>query len=152
MTKQYSMWVPGSAVVGQSPEANSRIIRDGGEALFSSPGEEWFQFPIPTPTVVQGVVGGRLARVLLLFDCDPYPGARLTRVDVWHGVRMIHRGGDIDLFGHDYKEQAVNGKNIFDVNAGHIVWGITISARVRGASDNSPMHFIGAGADFDFNV
>jgi hypothetical protein len=97
MAKTFSMWVPGSAVVGQSPDVNAKIVRDGGEALYPTkiPNdgyEEWFQFPIPTPTVVLDDLGGRLLRVMVLFDCDtPDFGPAVTRIDVWHGINMIHK-------------------------------------------------------------
>jgi hypothetical protein len=158
MAKTFSMWVPGAAVVGQRAEVNGQIIRDGGEALFLSPVpgsgyEEWFQFPIPTPTVVQDKVGGKLVRVLLLFDCDtPEVGPFVTRVDVWHGINMIHQGPDISLADHKYREQVYDGENIFDVNVNGIVWGITISVRVNNQGAAGGMHFIGAGADFQFDL
>jgi hypothetical protein len=159
MAKTFSMWVPGAAVMGQRAEINGRIVRDGGEALLTSPRgtanyEEWFQFPIPTPTVVQDKVGGRLARVMLQFDCDtPEFGPSLTRVDVWHGIKLIHQGADISLADHKYRDNIFAGENIFDVNVDGIVWGVTVSMRVKRDSElASAIHFVGAGADFQFDV
>jgi hypothetical protein len=159
MSKGFSMWVPGAAVVGQQPGVNAQIIRNGDEALFPNPAPgtgytEWFQFPIPTPTVVQDKVGGTLVRALLLFDCDEHPefGPSVTRVDVWHGANMIRQGPDISLADHKYRNQIFDGENIFDVNVDGIVWGVTVSVRVNNPGEGGFMHFIGAGADFQFDV
>jgi hypothetical protein len=157
MASQYSMWVPGAAVVAQRAEINGQIVRDGGEALLLSrvggpPYEEWFQFPIPTPTMVKDRFG-KLIRVMLLFDCDaPDVGPSVTRVDVWHGDGMIHQGADIALADHKYRNQIYEGENIFDVNVEHIEWGLTVSVRVNNNGAARAMHFVGAGADFHFNL
>ena len=151
--QRYAMWVPGYSVIAQNPDINRTMQRVGGSAIFDfgdghQTVEEWFHFPIPTPTRVQSKPGV-LARVMILFvGGNEYSGPWIQRVDVWDGGNGI--GQFKTLIYGDHGNAITPGQNIIDVNRSGISWGVGVSLLVH--AQGGVVRFVSAGADFDFDV
>jgi hypothetical protein len=53
---------------------------------------------------------------------------------------------------HKYRDNIYDGENMIDINHDRTVWGVTVSVRVKNDGAAAAMHFVGAGADFEFDV
>jgi predicted nucleic acid-binding protein len=95
------------------------------------------------------------------FHGDPDSDPRFTILSLTEPVLIAaaREAGRHALCAYDAVQLAsalavreIDPRCIFDVNVNGIVWGITISVRVNNQGAAGGMHFIGAGADFQFDL
>jgi len=112
----------------------------------------WFQFPIATPVIHNGV-RVRLVKVFVLFRSDP--DVVLTEVHVWDGPRRI------DAFAPESVVSGVHdgSRGLADLVPNVTAWtvnqrpevfcGLSVAARIHFKAQGA-ISFTSAGADFDF--
>jgi hypothetical protein len=160
MTLQ-AVWVPGHTGIVDFPfDTENRpllgYISSGSSDVPSYKGlpqtQAWFNFPIATPVIHNGV-RVRLIKVFVLFRSDP--DVVLTEIHVWDGARRI------DAF---VPESGLSG--LHDGSRGladlvpnvtawvltqrpEIYWGLCVSARIQFKAEGL-ITFTSVGADFEF--
>jgi len=96
MSKVQAFWVHGSAVHAERDGyfITKRLYASG--AVFKTHGKEWFQFPIPTPVIVD-TQRSSLTQCFVLYATGS--GARISDVEVFDGEKKIAGFNGLSLTG-----------------------------------------------------
>jgi hypothetical protein len=138
----------GNALVGYESSGSSDVPVYRGKP----DAHAWFQFPIATPVIHNGV-RVRLVKVFVLFRSDP--DVVLTEVHVWDGPRRIDAFAPESVVSgvHDGSRglaDLVPNVTAWTVNQRpEVFWGLSVAARIHFKAQGA-ISFTSAGADFDF--
>ena len=133
------------------------LRQSGGTTFQGAVGtSNWFHVPIATPVIVAGT-RAKLVQVFVMFRCGSaasitannatIAGCNVTDVHVWDGPNRIHMFGPFMLFGeHRFR---LGTSNTFKLPTPlDVFFGIELAVHVS-FSQNEPITFASAGADFD---
>jgi hypothetical protein len=142
------MWVHGSAVRAEEDGyfVTKRHYKDG--AVFKTHGTHWFQFPIPTPVIVDDIRAS-LVKCFVLYEA--VSGARISEVQLYDGRKQIKSIPGLSSSGNH--STAVDASNSWTIQPTiQMIFGLGICVKVDfgnpllGAVPN--IRFTAAGADF----
>lgn len=148
MSKLQAMWVHGSSV---RPEREGYFItkrhyKDG--AVFKTHGDEWFQFAIPTPVILDDQRAS-LIKSFALYETAG--GARITEIQLYDGRKKIQTFSGLSLAGDH--STAIDQSNSWPTNPPiKVIFGLAVCVKVSfgnpqvGTVPN--IRFVSAGADF----
>lgn len=148
MPNVQSMWIHGSGVRPQREGyfITKRQYKDG--AVFKTHGEEWFQFPLPTPVLVNNQ-RAKLVKCFVLYETGY--GARITEIQLYDGRKKIKTFGSLSLTGNH--SMSVDNSNSWEIAPTiDMIFGLAICVKVNfghpetGTVPN--IRFASAGADF----
>lgn len=163
----YASWSPGIAFMPAENPANMvptsgfpwtdivGLRQSGGATFQGKVGTgNWFHVPIATPVIVADL-RAKLIRIFVMFQCgDPnapndadLAGANVTDIHVWDGPNRIQMFGPFKLFGEHRFRLDTNNTHVLP-NVIDVSFGIEIGVHVQ-FSQNFPVTFAAAGADFD---
>jgi hypothetical protein len=124
--------------------------------------EQWFQFSIPTPTVIDNHQAF-LLRVMILFRANQ--PTYIDRVDLWNGLLRMTKN-DVSFDGDESHglndSKAADGRPDGNVVEGPFgpdawaCWGLNVSVHARCAGTGVPpgpegeLTFVSIGGDFQF--
>lgn len=151
--KRTSLWVTGNTGIPNQPESFLKVVRDAGTVTYEMEPDssEWFQFSIPTPTLVFNDPAF-LDRAWVLYRL--FGGLKIDRVDFWDGERPIaqnvvnftgDRGGELD---DSTSPGGVPVGNLVNFTGfWEFAFAFNISVRVQSATGGDAS-FVAVGADF----
>ena len=157
MALKAAMWVHGNAFHVEGSVEAVTLRSNGALVRGKSDVTARFNFPIPTPVVLDGR-RLRLVRVFVLYDTLPLSGStdalgpKLLSVRVFDGSRPISSFDNLALFGpHD---KALDGANTFTLAAPlEVFFGLSLSVEMFFAAapseEKRTILFTAAGADFE---
>jgi hypothetical protein len=165
----HASWSPGIAFMPAEIPGNMRPVngipwtdalglpQNGGTTFQGAVGtSNWFHVPIATPVIIAGT-RAKLVQVFVMFRCGSaasitannalIAGCNVTDVHVWDGGNRIHMFGPFNLFGeHRFR---LGTSNTFKLPTPlDVFFGIELAVQVS-FSQNEPITFASAGADFD---
>jgi hypothetical protein len=167
----HASWSPGIAFMPAEFPANMVPVngvgwsdalglrQSGGTTFQGAVGtSNWFHVPIATPVIIAGM-RAKLIQVFVMFRCGSaasiaandasIAGCNVTDVHVWDGATRIHTFGPFNLFGeHRLRLDTSNTFKIPMPTLPSINFGIELAVHVS-FSQNEPITFSSAGADFD---
>ena len=158
----YSSWIAGNQAIAQAPHGFSESRFQASTVVFKmiAGREQWFQFSIPSPSVVDSH-RIYLERVMILFRAN-LP-AYIDRVDLWNGPELVFRT-EVSFDGdesHGLNDStAGNGRpdgNVVNVQTQPwATWGVNASVHAVCAGTGLPpgpqgeLTFVAIGADFGY--
>ncbi len=151
---RHSMWVTGNTGVPQQPLNFTKVVRNAGTStyLMEPDSSEWFQFSVPTPTIIADHVPG-LDRVWVVFRLGG--DLRIDRVDFWDGPEVLaysevnftgDRGSQLD---DSMSPEGVPIGNLVNYEGVHaFTFALNVSVRVQSGRNGGDASFVAVGADF----
>lgn len=148
MPKVQAMWIHGSGV---RPEREGYFItkrhyKDG--AVFKTHGNEWFQFAVPTPVILDSQRSS-LVKCFVLYET--VNGAQITDIQLYDARKKIKTFGGLSLTGNH--SMSIDKSNLWTIDPPiEMIFGLAICVRVAfgnaQAGSVPNVRFAAAGADF----
>lgn len=159
MPLRTSIWVHGTIVQVENPDALANTVRKGRGTAFTgkSASFNWFHFPVPTPSVLDNI-RPLLAKVFVYYDSIQGLSPTIEKIHLWDGGQQIKTFEQLNLTGSHGNQQ--DAMNTFAVDPPvKIIHGLVICVGVRFPVKKIPPDFIpdltdlnilftAAGADF----
>lgn len=145
-------WVPGTAVVPQKEGYFISKIYEGHGATFTTTGQQWFHFAIPTPVLIEGK---RVSAHKFFFFYKTSMTAKINQVNVYDGNKIFKAYYNINLSG-DHSNDIEEKINSLTLDTPHeMKYGFGISILVDFGDSTRygvpSIKFTGAGVDFYTN-
>ncbi len=140
---RYEFWLHGTSVQVEYPGRVQYIRRAGyyTDVRQDSGTENWFNFPIVTPTLH---AGKKMRHSEAYLHVDVLANAKLDRVHIWDGDRCVKKFDDLGLTRQ-------NVERTFSIPKHVVRHGLLISVHVEflKGEEQGQVHFVGAGASFE---
>lgn len=149
MATKYAMWVHGTSIQAEREGYFISKSHKGWGAEFTTQGDEWYHFSIPTP-VITGGKDTFLEKVFILYET--FLGAKVDAIHLYDGANKIKEYNNLNFDGTH--KGVLDTKNNWLVNPQvHIKFGLGISVLVKFGSTTAAgvpkILFATAGADFN---
>jgi hypothetical protein len=150
MSKLQAFWVHGTSVQAEREGYFIGKQRARYGARFRTHGEEWFNFAIPTPVILDGQRSS-LKKVFVLYDMEG-TAAKIIKIHIYDGSKLIKAIENLSL-GGSHSEQIDQDNSWIVAPAPQMKYGLGLSVLVDFGKPTQAgvpvIKFTTVGADFE---